>query len=84
MEVLGLICRIAATAEAPLLMHSAAAARTVSLLLCTAMVLIHTDRELHVHECRGGCKRGGYCTVMSKTCVELASEQPAGYLTKIC
>ena len=70
--------------DAPLMMHSVAAARTVSLLLCIAMVLIHTDRELHVHECRGGCKRGGCCTVMSSTCVELASEQAAGYLTEVC
>ncbi len=65
-------------------MHSAAAARTVSLLLCIATVLIHTDRKLYVHKCRGGSKRAGCCTIMSKTCVELASEQAAGYLTEVC
>ena len=66
------------------MMRIAAAARAVSMLLCIAMVLIHTDRELYVHECRGGGKRAECCTVMSKTCVELASEQAAGYLTEVC
>ncbi len=78
------MCRTTATAEAPLLMRSAAASQIVSLLLCIAMMLIHTNKALHVHECRGGCKRAGCCRVMSKTCVELASEQAAGNLTEIC
>ena len=50
------MCMSTATTEAPLLMHSVAVVRAVSLLLCVAMKLIHTDRELHVHECKSGCK----------------------------